>query len=62
MKGVGQICDYAGLPDNQTDAWLVAQPLGSRVKASSPAWQQISPLYQALDEHNNGRLCAPHRD
>jgi len=35
--------------------------VGSGVKASSHAWQQIAPTYQLLDDYNNGLLCAPHR-
>jgi hypothetical protein len=44
------------------DAWLAAHPAGSNVKANSSAWKQGSPLHTNLDEYNNGRLCAPHRD
>jgi hypothetical protein len=25
------------------------------------AWQYIEPVFQLLDEYNNGLLCAPHR-
>ncbi len=44
------------------DAWLVANPLGSKVKGSSMAWKEGEPLYLELDDYNNGLLCAPHCD
>jgi hypothetical protein len=44
------------------DVWLAQHPLGSKVKANSPAWQAISASFTRLDDYNNGRLCAPHRD
>jgi hypothetical protein len=44
-----------------TDAWLAFNPPGSNVKSSSAAWTTGGPLHQALDDYNNGRLCAPHR-
>lgn len=44
------------------DAWLVAYPLGSKVKASSPAWALIANTHTRLDQYNNGLLCAPHRN
>ncbi|MBI4526964.1 MAG: hypothetical protein HY695_24470 [Deltaproteobacteria bacterium] len=46
------------------DLWLFANPPGSRVPgggANSP-WRIGEPLYKLLDDYNNGRLCAPHRD
>ena len=42
-------------------AWLTANPLGSRVAGSSAAWAEGEPTHQHLDAYNNGRLCAPHR-
>lgn len=44
------------------DAWMASHPPGSGVKASSSAWTVAGPLHQTLDDYNNGRLCAPHRD
>ena len=44
------------------DAWMGTHPPGSGVKASSSAWAVAGPLHQTLDDYNNGRLCAPHRD
>ena len=44
------------------DAWMAVYPPGSNVKASSSAWTVGGPLHQRLDDYNNGRLCAPHRD
>lgn len=37
--------------------------LGSGVKANSGEWKIWgSDYHEALDDYNNGRLCAPHRD
>lgn len=44
------------------DAWLATYPLGSGVRASSEAWEEGGPYLSELDDYNNGRLCAPHRD
>ena len=44
------------------DAWMEANPLGSKVKGSSLAWKNGEPLSTQLDRYNNGMLCAPHRD
>ena len=46
------------------DAWLFSHPVGGipTVTASSTAWQQISQVHNDLDDYNNGRLCAPHRN
>lgn len=47
----------------QADAWMAANgPVGSNVAASSPAWGEGQPLHTTLDDYNNGRLCAPHRN
>ena len=47
------------------DNWMEENgPVGSGVKAggkNSP-WRQGEPLYEKLDDYNNGLLCAPHRD
>jgi hypothetical protein len=43
------------------DAWMGTHPPGSGVKASSAAWATASPWHTALDDYNNGQLCAPHR-
>ena len=47
------------------DAWMADYgPIGSDVKAGgkdSP-WRVGEPLYETLDDYNNGDLCAPHRD
>jgi hypothetical protein len=46
------------------DAWMAAHgPVGSDVKAggkNSP-WREGEPLYEKLDDYNNGLLCAPSR-
>jgi hypothetical protein len=45
------------------DAWMATYgPVGSGVHASSAAWQMGEPLYWAMDDYNNGMLCAPSRD
>lgn len=44
------------------DAWLASHPLGSGVGAGTAAWSSISGVHTRLDDYNNGRLCAPHRD
>ena len=44
------------------DAWMTAYGPGSKVKANSSAWDVGGPLASMLDDYNNGRLCAPHRD
>lgn len=45
------------------DAWLVANPVLSNVRARSAAWRNPgSALHGMLNDYNNGRLCAPHRD
>jgi hypothetical protein len=42
--------------------WLTTYPLGSGVKASSPAWGDVGEdIHGTLDAYNNGQLCAPHR-
>jgi len=47
----------------QADAWMAANgPVGSNVAASSPAWGEGQQLHTMLDDYNNGRLCAPHRN
>ena len=47
----------------RADAWMVANgPVGSNVPASSPAWGEGQGLHTTLDDYNNGRLCAPHRN
>ena len=47
---------------DQANAWMAIHPVGSNVTASSVAWQQISKAHSDLDDYNNGRLCAPHRN
>ena len=46
------------------DAWMTVHPVGgpTPVKASSAAWQQAEDWHQRLDDFNNGKLCAHHRD
>lgn len=44
------------------DAWMAQYPVGSGVAGSSSAWKAGEPLYEYLDDYNNGLLCAPSRD
>lgn len=45
------------------DAWLVAHPVGSMVRAKDDAWSlEGDMLHETLDSYNNGLLCAPSRD
>ena len=44
------------------DSWMATYgPVGSNVGASSYAWSIGEPLHITMDNYNNGRLCAPHR-
>lgn len=49
---------------SDADDWMKTNgPVGSGVKANSPAWQTDGEdLYETLDDYNNGELCAPSRD
>jgi len=43
--------------------WMATYgPVGSGVRASSLAWKLGEPIHRAMDNYNNGMLCAPHRD
>jgi hypothetical protein len=44
------------------DQWLQIHPVGSDVRGHTRAWKYAEPLSLELDDYNNGRLCAPHRD
>jgi hypothetical protein len=45
------------------NAWMATYgPVGKGVAGSSAAWSAGEPLHNVLDNYNNGRLCAPHRD
>lgn len=47
----------------QAQAWMCLHPPGSGVGAGSAAWaNEGGALHKTLDDYNNGRLCAPHRD
>ena len=47
---------------SEADAWMGLHAPGSGVTASSQAWQDIAAAHTDLDDYNNGRLCAPHRN
>jgi hypothetical protein len=57
--GSNSTCVAANI--NNADNWLCSNPIGSNVKASSPAWQQITPDYNTLVNYNEGKLCAKAR-
>jgi hypothetical protein len=48
----------------KADEWMAAHAVGVVfVKAASPDWQSgADAWHQKLDDYNNGKLCAPHRD
>ena len=45
---------------DRATAWLGTHPVGS--DPGPAAWSMISETAERLDDYNNGRLCAPHRD
>lgn len=49
---------------SEADAWMVEYgPVGEDVRGNSNAWKCGEPLYEELDDYNNGKLpCASHRD
>jgi hypothetical protein len=60
---VGNVSSCVDGTIDLADAWMAANgPVGSNVLASSPAWAEGEPLHTTLDDYNNGRLCAPHRN
>lgn len=59
---IGNVSTCVSATIASADQWLVANPLGSGVSGGSAAWTAGAPLATALDDYNNGRLCAPHRD
>ena len=44
------LCEYGSFADE------------NKVKGNSKAWKEGEPLYDMLDDYNNGLLCAPSRD
>ena len=42
------------------DNWLIQFPIGSGATKPGCNWTTGEPLHKALDDYNNGRLCAPH--
>jgi uncharacterized delta-60 repeat protein len=43
------------------DSWLCSHPVGSNVRANTPAWRQITSTSNTLVDYNEGLLCAPPR-
>ena len=62
MALLGNNFDCVAGTMSKADTWMTQHPVGSGVKASSDAWQEGEPWHQKLDDYNNGKLCAPHRD
>jgi hypothetical protein len=60
IAGNNPSCIYSTIAS--ADAWMAAHPPGSSVGASSATWTTASPWHTALDDYNNGQLCAPHRN
>lgn len=56
---IGNITNCISATIASADQWLIANPLGS---GSGANWTTGAPLATSLDDYNNGRLCAPHRD
>ena len=44
------------------DDWMSIYNVGTGVSADSEAWKMAEDWHEMLDDYNNGRLCAPHRD
>jgi hypothetical protein len=44
------------------DLWMSAHAVGSGIKASSQEWRDAEDWHSKLDDYNNGKLCAHHRD
>ena len=61
LAGNDESCIEADLA--AADAWLAKHEPGSGVRSDAPAWREAgAELHAALDDYNNGLLCAPHRD
>ena len=61
LAGNDGSCSAAALA--AADDWLAQHEPGSGVRADTPAWREAgAELQAALDDYNNGLLCAPHRD
>jgi len=61
--GIGNDSSCISGSISAAQTWLHDHPVeGPAVAASSPYWQAIEGVHKALDDYNNGRLCAPHRN
>jgi hypothetical protein len=60
--GIGNNSSCIGDTILAADAWMAQYPVDSSVKGSSAAWKIGEPLSNTLDDYNNGKLCAPHRN
>ena len=61
---VGNAASCISATITAADAWLILHPVGSHVSGGSAAWTTGGGdvLHDTLDNYNNGRLCAPHRN
>lgn len=52
-------CDPSCIDEviTDADAWMRIHPVGSGVKANSPAWTEGEPLKDMLEDYNQGYLC-----
>jgi hypothetical protein len=56
--------EFVDISDTIADAdlWMASHHIGTGVAGNSDAWADGEPLYETLNDYNNGLLCAPHRD
>ena len=59
---IGNLSGCVSATIASANAWMALHHVGSNVAASSAAWAEGELLHVILDDYNNGRLCASHRD
>jgi hypothetical protein len=60
--GIGNASGCIASTIASANTWMAAHAPGSGVAASSAAWAAAEPLHKRMDDYNNGRMCAPHRN
>jgi len=60
--GIGNEDSCIASTISDANAWMALHAPGSGVAASSAAWALAEPLHKRMDDYNNGRMCAPHRN
>ncbi len=60
MRGADDSCIADAIA--MAEMWMCSNPVGSGVAGSSDACKIGGPLYERLDDYNNGRLCEPSRE